>query len=1139
MDSVSSVENLSETLAQGNSAGGYAINLSSNSLLGADNISFNSSILLGEGASGNDWKDVVIGSGSLAMAPDPTPKFGETAVGYNSTAGGYASAFGSNSNAEVGGVAIGHNTSAGQLGVALGTKSSSSANGATALGSESSASGLYSSTVGFRAAALKEGAVAIGVKSLSNDSYEATFGNLNGEELDVNITGNLTVHGAGGINLINSSAQISFKNSGIRIGESAEVDDPAGVAVGDGASTVDGVALGKNSLARSGGSPVALGNSASAKTVQGVAIGNGAKVKGGYGSIAIGYSSIADTSGKYSAPAIAIGPFANASAKNSIAIGSYAQTDDSGEAVFGSIENSYRVSLNITGNASIYGQQLDLRNGSIVNFFNQTQCQNDYVVAGVYPNGSYECISADAAVAGQDLAATLEQGNSAGSNSIDMNGNSINNIYSVSGTDGVISFNSDLNLGDNQLIVGNSSISGGLKIGSDINLQGNDLRQVGFINPSGASTNFGGDLNVGNDKITSVNNIEFTRGIEIGSEDTYTGQQNVAPASNLTVDTEQEWQNNGTIKSNLSIDGTNLELGVKGDKANWVWNSSTNGNGNAVDIQNGNLYVASGNEVAKYDATGGKVWSKSLSNTGNGIAVTGNEVFVVTQGNKLIKYTDQGGSATEGWNKSLPKNGKSVSVEGNKVYVTTDNPLLIKYIDNGNNASEVWNKSLNSGGGNGMDVAVKNQSVYTASSGYIEAFYANGTQKWNRSIGADSTTSVAVEGNFVYGSNDYSGLFKYKDQGSSATQVWKYTYPSVYITKITVENGEIYAVTGYNVFYGNVKNLLVKYIDKGSSVSKKFNKSLAGNGNDVTVSGDEIYTVSDANNLAKFKNVVTYHESGSYTGNVFDTGSVNPFPDFEVTSFLPSGTEVNVSVELSNSSDMSGSFVKKLELDGGTESSLLGISARYARFNVTMAGDSTDTPELDRVTINYGNSASAYGYNQIALGQSATTNAEGAVAIGYNASSTQPYTARFGNSQGQELDVEVTGNLSVDGSAAFGSNTNKGLDPGDINASKIYYNTLTAKSPVVQCSKGSQWCKVSVPENQSSFFVKKSENFDKDRPRETAEKVVESDVQTIRRFQELKRENRRQERKIQKLQETVQGLKSVVCEDNPGAEVCG
>ena len=72
-----------------------------------------------------------------------------------------------------------------------------------AIGQSATASGTYSGAlssygaiaIGSNANASADGSVAIGDDAIAPNSYEATFGNLNGEQLDVNITGGLTVHG--------------------------------------------------------------------------------------------------------------------------------------------------------------------------------------------------------------------------------------------------------------------------------------------------------------------------------------------------------------------------------------------------------------------------------------------------------------------------------------------------------------------------------------------------------------------------------------------------------------------------------------------------------------------------------------------------------------------------------------------------------------------------------------------------------------------------------------------------------------------------------------------------------------------------------------------------------------------------------
>ena len=132
----------------------------------------------------------------------------------------------------------------------------------------------------------------------------------------------------------------------------------------------------------------------------------------------------------------------------------------------------------------------------------------------------------------------------------------------------------------------------------------------------------------------------------------------------------------------------------------------------------------------------------------------------------------------------------------------------------------------------------------------------------------------------------------------------------------------------------------------------------------------------------------------------------------------------------------------------------------------------------------------------------------------------------------------IQSDLSTTGSISTATNTQSGLTDGDINVSQVYHDGLNAKSPVVRCSQGTNWCEVSEPEKNMHYFIKKDSSFDKDRPRETAEKIVENDVDTANKIQELRKENNRQKEKIKELEKTVEGLKAAFCSENPEKNVC-
>lgn len=147
-------------------------------------IEFSNGIEIGSGAYVNEGdadNGIAIGQGSQADAGGATGQ--GIAIGFGATSGdSYATAVGPGSSAQPYGSS------------AFGMSSEVTGAYAMALGRDSSASGTASTALGYAGSASSEGAVAIGYQSNAPNAYEATFGNLNGQELDVNVTGNATIH---------------------------------------------------------------------------------------------------------------------------------------------------------------------------------------------------------------------------------------------------------------------------------------------------------------------------------------------------------------------------------------------------------------------------------------------------------------------------------------------------------------------------------------------------------------------------------------------------------------------------------------------------------------------------------------------------------------------------------------------------------------------------------------------------------------------------------------------------------------------------------------------------------------------------------------------------------------------------------
>ena len=209
-------QNLSEVLAAGNVAN--------------QSIVFSNGIEIGDsGWTVASYPDAVA-VGKRAEATDSDA----SAFGYGADAtDNYASAFGSYADAD------GFDTSA------FGSYASASANRASAFGPNADASGSYALAFGSYADASAEGAVAIGHGAYAPNSYEATFGHLGnqyyGGPLDVNVTGDLTVHGNSNVygsknfvQQVNESHEVVYTSQ-----ESADVR----AVVEDTAEVVNGTAV--------------------------------------------------------------------------------------------------------------------------------------------------------------------------------------------------------------------------------------------------------------------------------------------------------------------------------------------------------------------------------------------------------------------------------------------------------------------------------------------------------------------------------------------------------------------------------------------------------------------------------------------------------------------------------------------------------------------------------------------------------------------------------------------------------------------------------------------------------------------------------------------------------------------------------
>lgn len=242
-------ENLSETLEAGNVAN-QSIDMSGENieeigklLLDSDSgihignssteTGDENAVAVGRGADASGVRSVAIGLNSQTREGDDVvigPHARSTATGGQALAIGYEAHSG-----QIGGTSIGPGASAeNYYSLATGSDAETTGWETTAVGAFTNVTEDYGTAVGVGSKSTAEGAVAIGYEAVAPNQYEATFGNLEEEELDVNITGDTTIHGSDGLDMRQNPIQ---NIESLRSGESVNTiafDSNNNVAVPEG-----------------------------------------------------------------------------------------------------------------------------------------------------------------------------------------------------------------------------------------------------------------------------------------------------------------------------------------------------------------------------------------------------------------------------------------------------------------------------------------------------------------------------------------------------------------------------------------------------------------------------------------------------------------------------------------------------------------------------------------------------------------------------------------------------------------------------------------------------------------------------------------------------------------------------------------
>ncbi|RTQ46548.1 T9SS type A sorting domain-containing protein [Hymenobacter gummosus] len=342
--------------------------------------------------------------------------------------------------------------------------------------------------------------------------------------------------------------------------------------------------------------------------------------------------------------------------------------------------------------------------------------------------------------------------------------------------------------------------------------------------------------------------------------------------------------------------------------------------------------------VAKY-VPGTRTWAWALSGGGNGndgangIAVSGSSIYVT--GTFFNSRTDAnlvrigGTGATAG---TVPVNGVNVNNDA-----ASFDLFLLKYTDNGTSATLAWNQ-IAGGYGNdqGYAVAVEGTKVYVT--GHI---HNNTTNSSRVSFGGSGTTAgsapqYGASGNSISNNTDIV-LAKYTDNGSSAAFQWSQVgggretdagyglavatvsgVTSVYVVGQLTNNlsdvnlarfggsGTTLAgvqqngasTNGVNSGTGN-DLVLAKYTDNGTTGTFGWSQVGGGTVSDagygVAVSGTSVYVTGFITNTAADGNAVRFGGAGTTPGTAPVNGtSGTSSPDLVLAKYTDNGTSATL-----------------------------------------------------------------------------------------------------------------------------------------------------------------------------------------------------------------------------------------------------
>lgn len=430
---------------------------------------------------------------------------------------------------------------------------------------------------------------------------------------------------------------------------------------------------------------------------------------------------------------------------------------------------------------------------------------------------------------------------------------------------------------------------------------------------------------------------------------------------------------------------------------------------------------------------------------------------------------------------SLIVSSKSTDIYGyynsNLPSMEIDNSTTSNGYTNNTNSSNYWNTNIGS-------LNNVNSTQFSNNGGTLNILISWFTSQWN-TIFETKTTDDLIEGSTnLYDNKSFNQTLTdslYSSGGGSS--YWDRDSGNGYLTPSTDTDSIVLKDTTANkigVIYKGTKSFIHNFYGSGTTGYNTFVGIYSGN----------------------FNMGGTYSYQGSYNNGI----------GYNTLNKLTEGYQNNAIGSTSLHSTTTGyknngmGYQSLYSLTTGSENTAVGADSMSiptsARKNVAIGANTLSYSNgMNNVGVGYKTGKGAYGYDysyNTFLGSQAgylMRTGSNNIFLGYDAGYRQTTNSNLfivdnqmrADTATEESNAILYGTMAsspssqtlrINGAVALGDNSLGGLSSGDINVSTIYYDTLTAKSPIIICSD--DWCSVDFPKERKQIYIHKNISWDVD-----------------------------------------------------------